>query len=170
VKNDEQQGLDPSQALQKGSILERLIESLNGLNWLKDKRHRQQLYDTRLQKIFLQANTDLHAVDQVLNWYEQLENLPIPRTAWWQCRLALVEGFTNAVRHAHKGLPLETPIELEVTVFNERLEIRIWDYGQPFDLEAKLSELCERDQDPLECEAESGLKTMLQLADRVSYT
>ena len=57
-----------------------------------------------------------------------------------QGQLAVAEGFTNAVRHAHKGLPLETPIKLEVTVFNERLEIKIWDYGQPFDLEARVKE------------------------------
>jgi serine/threonine-protein kinase RsbW len=47
-------------------------------------------------------------------------------------------------------LPSETPIELEVTVFNDSLEMRIWDYGQPFDLEAKLSELREIDREQLE--------------------
>jgi anti-sigma regulatory factor (Ser/Thr protein kinase) len=30
------------------------------------------------------------------------------------------EAFTNAVRHAHKNLPRETPIELEITVVNEQ--------------------------------------------------
>jgi serine/threonine-protein kinase RsbW len=52
----------------------------------------------------------------------------------------VVEGFTNAVRHAHKNLPIETPIELEITVFNERVEIKIWDGGKPFDFKAKLKE------------------------------
>jgi serine/threonine-protein kinase RsbW len=52
----------------------------------------------------------------------------------------VIEGFTNAVRHAHKNLPRETPIELEITVFNERLEIKIWDSGKPFDFKAKLKE------------------------------
>jgi anti-sigma regulatory factor (Ser/Thr protein kinase) len=32
-----------------------------------------------------------------------------------------------------KICPEETPIELEITVFNERLEIEIWDWGKPFD-------------------------------------
>lgn len=95
----------------------------------------------------LQANTDLNELENILQWFKQLEHLPIPKTAWVHRQLALAEGFTNAVRHAHKGLPLETPIELEVTVFNERLEIRIWDCRQLFDLEAKLRELKERDQE-----------------------
>jgi len=50
------------------------------------------------------------------------------------------EAFTNAVRHAHKNLPRETLFELEITVFNERLEIKIWDWGEPFDFPAKLKE------------------------------
>jgi serine/threonine-protein kinase RsbW len=50
------------------------------------------------------------------------------------------EAFTNAVRHAHKNLPRETPFELEITVFNERLEIKIWDWGEPFDFQPKLKE------------------------------
>jgi serine/threonine-protein kinase RsbW len=97
--------------------------------------------DTPLQKLYLQVNTELKAVDQVLQWYEQLELLQIPKQVLAQCQLALVEGITNAVRHAHKGLPLETPIKVEITVFNNRLEMKVWDYGQPFDLKAKLREI-----------------------------
>jgi len=52
----------------------------------------------------------------------------------------VIEGFTNAVRHAHKNLPLETPIELEVMVLNEHLEVKILDWGEPFDIQAKLKE------------------------------
>jgi serine/threonine-protein kinase RsbW len=50
------------------------------------------------------------------------------------------EAFTKAVRHAHKNLPIESPIDLEITVFNDRLEIKIWDRGEPFDFQAKLKE------------------------------
>ncbi|MEG4086414.1 ATP-binding protein [Microcoleus sp. POL10_C6] len=69
-----------------------------------------------------------------------LDYLRIPEAVLQQCKLATIEGFTNAVRHAHKNLPLETPINLEITVFNERLEVNIWDMGEPFDLQAKLIE------------------------------
>ncbi|MEG4999698.1 ATP-binding protein [Microcoleus sp. B4-D4] len=69
-----------------------------------------------------------------------IEDLPIPEAVLQQCKLATIEGFTNAVRHAHKNLPFQTPIDLEITVFNERLEVKIWDMGEPFDLQAKLLE------------------------------
>ena len=71
---------------------------------------------------------------------EQLAALPIPEAVFHQCILAVSEAFTNAVRHAHKNLPRETPSELEITVFYEGLEIKIWDGGEPFDFKAKLKE------------------------------
>jgi serine/threonine-protein kinase RsbW len=149
VKSYQQQGFNPSQDTQKRGVLEQLINFfLTRLNWLKYKRYRQQRCDTPLKKIHLQVNTELTAVNQVIDWYEQLKHLPISKTFLEQCLLMLVEGFTNALRHAHKDLPLETPIELEVIVFNERLEIRIWDYGQPFDLEEKLNTLRREFEEP----------------------
>lgn len=141
VKTYEQQSIDQSSNAQKGSVLKRL----NG--FFKSKSQPQQPCNTPCSKIRLKVNTDLQCVDQVLDWYEHLANLPIPQTVFWQCQLVLVEGFTNAVRHAHNDLPSDTPIELEIAVFKESLEIRIWDCGQPFDLEAKLCELREVDQD-----------------------
>ena len=92
------------------------------------------------KKISLQLTTDIKSVTQVLSWLEQLDALPIPEAVLHQCKLVVIEGFTNAVRHAHKNLPRETPIELEITVFNDRLEIKIWDRGKPFDFKAKLKE------------------------------
>ena len=51
---------------------------------------------------------------------EQLAALPLPEAVFHQCILAVSEAFTNAVRHAHKNLPRETRIELEITVVNEQ--------------------------------------------------
>ncbi|MGK7873415.1 MAG: ATP-binding protein [Xenococcaceae cyanobacterium] len=170
MKNYEQQGLAQSQELQKSNIVERLIDFFNPLKWLKYKRHQQKHCDTPLQTIRLQVNTELIALDQVLKWYEQLEHLSIPQKVWLQCQLALAEGFTNVVRHAHKGLPLETPIEIAIMVFNERLEMRIWDYGQPFDLEAKLRELRELKENRLCQEGGRGLSIIQNLVTRVNYT
>lgn len=141
VKTYHKKSLAQLQELNKGSNLKPLTDFLNRFKFLGSKGNLQNhLGDILLEKIRLKVNTDLNRVDQVLQWYEQLEHLPIPERILDQCRLALVEGFTNAVRHAHKGMPVETPIELEVTVFNGRLEMKIWDYGQPFDLKAKLRE------------------------------
>lgn len=92
---------------------------------------------TPRKQIQLQVNSDLGALEDVLAWYQGLENQPIPKSIWWQCQIALAEGFTNAVNHAHKDLPCTTPIDLRVSVFDEFIEICIWDYGPPFDLQAE---------------------------------
>jgi serine/threonine-protein kinase RsbW len=123
-------------------FFKRASEVLNSFNGFQKQRNAQSEPSSNqpIQKFSLQLNSDIKAVAQVLGWVEQLDPLPIPDALLHQCKLAAVEGFTNAVRHAHKNLPLETLIELEITVFNERLEIKIWDRGEPFDFQAKLKE------------------------------
>jgi serine/threonine-protein kinase RsbW len=132
----------PSQPDDRPGYLQRAIGVLDSFNWLSKQRDSKsdRADQQPLKKINLTLNTDLRAVTQILGRMEQLESLPVPETVLHQCKLAAIEGFTNAVRHAHKDLAEETPIELEVTVFNERLEIAIWDCGKPFDLQAKLLE------------------------------
>lgn len=148
VKSYAQPTLNQSPSSQQDDrVLEQLIDIFNDLKLPKyNKSFKPENSDTPLQKLGLQVNTDISALERVLKWYEQLQDLPIPEHIWMQGQLAVAEGFTNAVRHAHKGLPLETPIKLEVTVFNERLEIKIWDYGQPFDLEARVKEFRQANQ------------------------
>ena len=114
----------PSQA----RIFKRAMDVLNSFNGFQKQRNPQSdpSSNQHTQKFSLQLNTDIKLVAQVLSWLEQLDPLPIiPEAVLHQCKLAVVEGFTNAVRHAHKNLPRETPIELEITVFNEGLEIKI---------------------------------------------
>jgi serine/threonine-protein kinase RsbW len=138
-----QPALVPPQPNPEASIFKRAIDLLHSFNWLQDQRNSQSepSYNQPLHKIKLQVNSELQAVTQVLWWVEQLELLDIPETVLQLCKLAAVEGFTNAVRHAHKNLSVETPkIELAIAVFNERLEIEIWDWGKPFDLKTKLKE------------------------------
>lgn len=127
----------------KAGYFKRTIDILNSFNfWLQKQQTRQfePISNQPVHKIRLEVNTDIKAVAQVLSWVEQLEPLPIPEAVLHLCKLAVIEGFTNAVRHAHKYLPFETPINLEITVFNERLELKIWDWGKAFDIQAKLKE------------------------------
>lgn len=85
-----------------------------------------------------------------------------------QCQLALAEGFTNAVRHAHAGRPIDLLIDLEVQAFDDRLELRIWDQGSPFDLAQRLTALPEHvDTD---AEGGRGLMLMKRIADVFTYT
>jgi serine/threonine-protein kinase RsbW len=49
-----------------------------------------------------------------------------------QCQIALAEGFTNVVRHAHQSLPPQTLIEIDLNFYPNHVEMRIWDSGPPF--------------------------------------
>lgn len=119
------------------NVFDQLLDTLSGFNWLRGKGDELDKNSQDFAQISLQVLSDLGELEKILYWFDQLEKLPIPRDVWWKCRLALAEGFTNAVRHAHKDLPLETPIDLEITVSPSRIEIRIWDYGNPFNLVPK---------------------------------
>ena len=120
-----------------------------------------------LYRDFLQVETDLGAVDQVLEWFDQFYQHPVSEGVWLPCQLAIVEGFTNAVRHAHQSKPEYGFIDLEVQIFDDRLEIRIWDQGAPFDLHEHLQKM-----PPLNSDKDSsrGLRLMGKIGDVLDYT
>ncbi|GAB4183550.1 MAG: ATP-binding protein [Coleofasciculaceae cyanobacterium] len=115
-----------------------------------------------------QVKSDLTELEQVLLWFDQLHQPFIPRKVWLQCQLALAEGFTNAIRHAHKGLPTDVPIELEVTLFPQHLELRVWDHGPPFDLE-QWFQIHEQKVDS-GGGGGRGIAILKKIADQLSYT
>ena len=121
-----------------------------------------------LKKADLQVNTGLSALDRVLSWFAQLYEQRIPTSVWIRCQLALAEGFTNAVRHAHEGKRPDLPVDIEVAVSTESVEIKIWDSGAAFDLEQKIKDMSEK-IDP-EASGGRGLKLMKDIADSLSYT
>ena len=92
-----------------------------------------------LQQYHIQVNSDIYALAKLQEWYQQLQNL-LPKLAWMQCNLVLVEVFTNVVSYAHAGMAEETPIDIEITLheIENFLELRIWDYGKPFDIQAEI--------------------------------
>lgn len=124
------------------------------------------------QTFALRVDTTLDALDQVLTWFESFRNAGIPDPIWAECQLALVEGFTNAVRHAHRALPESTPIDIELLLMPQGLELRIWDQGQEFDLEGFARNL----SDPtspnanLESEGGRGILLMKALSTHLSYS
>lgn len=118
----------------------------------------------------LQVETNLNALTEVLQWFEQLTRPLLSFELWWQSQLILDEGFTNAVRHAHRFLPESMTIEIEVKVFANWLEIRIWDWGQPFNLEAKIQEIIKKNDPPMDKVGGRGLMFMKQLTDELRYT
>jgi len=118
---------------------------------------------------YLRVATEIEALEKVLQWYEDSIRFRLPDRASWECELALNEGFVNAVQHAHKNLPKETPIELKLTITDNYLWIEIWDQGEPFDLIAELEALKQSDLEPLEHESKRGLLFMEQLTDDLQY-
>ena len=92
-----------------------------------------------LEHYHIQFNSDIYALAQLQEWFQQFQDL-LPKPTWMQCNLVLVEVFTNVVSYAHEGLPEETPIDIEITIHKLKhfLEMRIWDFGEPFDLQAEI--------------------------------
>lgn len=121
-----------------------------------------------IKQYHLRVRTELEALKEVLQWFESLVFPLVPRKMGWQCEVALVEAFTNAVRHAHQNLPKNTPIDLEVELLPNFLEMRIWDRGQPFDLKAKLLQGA-KEVNSIEKEGGRGLQFINKLTDELEY-
>lgn len=118
-------------------------------------------------QIKIEVKSDLKAVDLVLLQFNKIYNNTILQQDWLQCQLALVEGFTNAVRHAHKNLPPQTPIQIVIDVSLKKIVIRIWDYGEPFDLENFIELVSQKDHNWRG--SGRGIAIMKKVADTLSY-
>jgi serine/threonine-protein kinase RsbW len=119
-------------------------------------------------KISFQVDSDLKSLDSVLKYFEQFKLAGIPQKDWLHCQLALAEGFTNAVRHAHRHLPPEIPIEIEIEITRSQMEIRIWDRGSAFDLEDFIEKNAYHDYSF--SGHGQGLPILQKIADQLSYT
>lgn len=95
-----------------------------------------------LQHYHIRVNSDIYALAELQGWFHQFQKL-LPKTVWMQCNLVLVEVFTNVVSYAHEGLAEETPIDIELDIneIDKFLDLKIWDYGRPFDLLAEIERL-----------------------------
>lgn len=121
------------------------------------------------QQDHLTVKSELKLLNQVQQWFEQFCLKYLSPSLWsssqlYRLNLALAEGFTNAVRHAHHALPPETTIDIDVCLFLDRLEIRIWDRGKPFNPDAI------REPEPGTLQVGGyGWFLLRRLADRVVY-
>lgn len=113
------------------------------------------------------TRTDPAALQGVLIWFDQFAAAPIPRQLLLQCQLALIEGFTNAVRHAHKHLPADTPIQIQVEMSEQSIDIRIWDQGPGFDLQSTLEGALNNYSEVMT--SGRGLKILDKVADQLTY-
>ncbi|GAB4473844.1 MAG: ATP-binding protein [Elainellaceae cyanobacterium] len=125
--------------------------------------------DVIQQRERLVVPSKLTALNPIQNWFSKFCVQNEGRYPWLvkqrdRLNLALAEGFTNAVRHAHRGLPPETPIEIGLTLREDWIEIRIWDCGRPFNPEVL------KEPQPGTLQAGGyGWFLLRRLTDRVSY-
>ena len=78
-------------------------------------------------------------------------------------RLALVEAYSNVVRHAHRDQP-NLPILIRLELKDRDLALEIWDHGKGYDLSTYLPPSPEDKQ-----ESGYGWLIMNRLMDRVEY-
>ncbi|BAS57847.1 MULTISPECIES: ATP-binding protein [Leptolyngbya] len=121
------------------------------------------------QQDHLSVSSNLTVLNHVQKWFERFwfqhdPHFPRRENQLHRLNLALAEGFTNAVRHAHSGLSNETQIDIQVALHDDRMEIEIWDWGQPFDP----NNIREPQPGTLQ-EGGYGWFLLRRLADEVSY-
>lgn len=78
-------------------------------------------------------------------------------------RLALVEAYSNVVRHAHRDKPY-LPVLIRLELKERDIIVEIWDYGEGFDLSTYLPPNPDDKQ-----ESGYGWLIMNRLMDRVEY-
>ncbi|AFZ58171.1 anti-sigma regulatory factor [Anabaena cylindrica FACHB-243] len=116
----------------------------------------------------LHVPSDLIFVNIVEAWLLGCLKIQMGESVDWSAqssrlRLALVEAYTNTVRHAHKNQP-HLPILLRLELKDHKLLLEIWDYGQGFDMSTYFP------PDPTEKkEGGYGWLIMNRLMDKVEY-
>lgn len=76
----------------------------------------------------------LESTALLLDWFERQQPAGVDPMLWIQAQTALVEGFTNAVRHAHASMAAPPPVVVALEVTAEHLLLRLRDHGPPFDI------------------------------------
>lgn len=93
--------------------------------------------------------SSLDAIAEVMEWFEQKRPVGLDDMVWIQAQTALMEGFTNAVRHAHARLEPPPPVGVTLALVSGKLQLGIRDHGAPFDLEALWREQASQGEEPL---------------------
>ena len=116
----------------------------------------------------LQIPSDLKFLSIVEAWLLDCLQVELGDQIDWdkqsnRLRLALVEAYSNVVRHAHKEQP-DVPVLLRLELQGDVLTLEIWDSGNGFDLSTYMA------PDPEACqEGGYGWLIMTRLMDRVEY-
>ncbi len=115
----------------------------------------------------LKVDSNPKSLQQVISWFEGLRKPYIPRKIWLECQTMLGEAFDNVLVHAHKKLPPETPIDIEVVILNRLIILKIWDLGSGFNIEEQKTKISQG----VEQYAENGrgIEILQNTADYIDY-
>lgn len=116
----------------------------------------------------LQIPSDLQFLTVVENWLLGALGIEFGDTADWQkqsgrLRLALVEAYSNVVRHAHRDQP-QVPVIMRLEWSDGTVRLEVWDRGDGYDLETYLAPSPEDFQD-----GGYGWLILNRLMDKVEY-
>ncbi|MDJ1172613.1 ATP-binding protein [Roseofilum capinflatum] len=119
-------------------------------------------------KTELNVPSDLKFLGIVESWLLGCLEVELGESPDWsrqstRFRLALVEAYSNVVRHAHKE-KAELPVVMCLELKNSDIALEIWDHGQGYDLATYLPPDPEQKQ-----EGGYGWLIMNRLMDRVEY-
>lgn len=119
-------------------------------------------------KTELNVPSDLKFLTIVEEWLLSSLQLELGDSVDWsrqssRLRLALVEAYSNVVRHAHKDKP-QMPVLLRLELKDSSIALEIWDHGRGFDLSTYLPPKPNDKQ-----ENGYGWLIMNKLMDRVEY-
>ena len=119
----------------------------------------------------IDVRSEISALKQILSWLEDTCGKLLEVVELQQISIIVAEAFTNTVKYAHAGLPLDTPIFLELHLQTNQVEVRIWDRGPPFDLQGYLENELQNltGEDSLHQEGQRGLLLMDRLTDDLYY-
>ena len=115
----------------------------------------------------IHVNTDLSELSKVLDWFQGLHQESVNAEDWMQCQIALAEGFTNVVRHAHQSLPPQTLVEIDLNFYPNHIEMQIWDSGPPFSLMEQIGQYTASITDA--STSGRGLMLLQKIANELDY-
>ncbi len=112
--------------------------------------------------------SDLKFLNIVENWLMGCLETELKESVDWsrqssRLRLALVEAYSNVVRHAHKDQPY-LPVLIRLEMKEQDIALEVWDCGEGYDLSEYLA------PNPLE-KQEGGYGWLIinRLMDKVEY-
>ncbi|NOK70976.1 MAG: glycosyltransferase [Chloroflexi bacterium AL-N10] len=159
----------------KTSQIQAVAQSFNHkINQLKKNLKELNIYlaeikvnEKFLPTFSLEVQSIAQDFEKVLNWVDGLKKPFIDAQDWYKFKLALGEGFDNVIKYAHKDLPTNTPIKIEVNILSNYLVLKIWDRGEQFDLETYLAQMPENVEEM--AEGGRGFLIFQKIAEYLSY-